>query len=246
MTARFAGRIVLVTGGGNGIGAAIARRLTDEGATVAVLDLDESADAVAAGIGDSAFAIRADVADAGQVGAAFASLVQRFGRIDVVANNAGVSGGSVPFHELTDDTFDTVMSVNLRGAFLVLRESLNVMLRQGHGAIVNTGSIGSFRATRGAGAYITSKGGILMMTRQAAHEYADKGVRVNAVCPGTIETRLVERAPRAIHEELIGQIPMGRFGRAEEIAAAVAFLASDDASYVTGEALVVDGGRNAG
>jgi NAD(P)-dependent dehydrogenase (short-subunit alcohol dehydrogenase family) len=242
---RFEGKVALVTGGGNGIGEAICRRLACEGATVAVLDLDESADAVSSALGAPAVALRADVGDATQVATAFASLHERFGRVDVVANNAAISGDATPLHELSEETWDKVMAVNLRGAFLVLRAALRTMLAQGGGAVVNTASMASLRARPGAGAYASSKGGLLMMTRQAGAEYAAKGIRVNAVCPGAIHTRLMDRLTPEVQQGLVTQIPMGRVGTTDEVASAVAFLASDDASFITGEYLVIDGGRNA-
>lgn len=245
MAGRLAGKVAIVTGAGGGIGEAIARRFAAEGARVLVVDI-EGGDAVARSIGQSAVAWHCDVADRAQCEGAIARSLECFGRLDILVNNAGVSGGSTPFHLITEATWDRVMSINVRGAFLMLQATIAHMLAAGGGAIVNTCSIGSFRATAGAGAYITSKGGLLMMTRQAALEYAAADIRVNAVCPGTIETEMVRRAPQHVLDEIIAMTPMGRLGRCEEIANAVLFLASDEASFVTGEALVVDGGRNAG
>lgn len=148
-----------------------------------------------------------------------------------------------PLHEVKLENYDKVMNINLRGAFKVLQEGLKLMLENGSGSIVNTGSIGGYLATPGSAPYIISKGGVVMLTKQAALEYADKGIRINSVNPGTARTPLVERLSPELQEFLNGQVPMGRLAEPEEVARLALFLASDESSYITGQDHIIDGGR---
>lgn len=245
MAGRLDGKIALVTGGGSGLGESIARKFAAEGATVVVADLSGRQDEVAESIGERAVARELDVADAASVAATEEWLRETYGRLDVLANNAGINGPAMLTHEYPLEEFDRVLGVNLRGAFMVQQAGLRLMLDQG-GAIVNTASIGGLYATPTASAYITSKGGVVMMTKTAALEYATKGIRVNAVAPGIIRTPWIDRLDAELVDQLAAQVPQGRIGESDEAANVAAFLASDEASHVTGQVWLVDGGRSAG
>lgn len=245
MAGRLDGKIALVTGGGSGLGESIARKFAAEGATVVVADLSGRQEEVAESIGERAVARELDVADAASVAATEEWLRETYGRLDVLANNAGINGPAMLTHEYPLEEFDRVLGVNLRGAFMVQQAGLRLMLDQG-GAIVNTASIGGLYATPTASAYITSKGGVVMMTKTAALEYATKGIRVNAVAPGIIRTPWIDRLDAELVDQLAAQVPQGRIGESDEAANVAAFLASDEASHVTGQVWLVDGGRSAG
>ena len=250
---RLDGKVTLVTGGGNGMGREAAVLFAAEGARVMVVDADETAGratvgAIGVGGGDAAF-VAADVADEAQVAEMIRATVTAFGALHVLYNNAGIfpsdDGGAV---ETPSSTWDRVMGVNLKGVWLGCKHGIPALLASGGGSIVN---VASFVALIGAAtaqiAYTASKGGVLSMTREIAVEYARRGIRANALCPGPVETPMlaelmsdpVRRARRLVH------VPMGRLGRPEELARAALFLASDDSSFMTGAALVVDGGVTA-
>lgn len=238
----------LVTGGARGLGRAIVTRLAERGDAVFLADVDGDAGRrTAAELVDAGHDVRfvhLDVRDADEV----ASVVREADSavpLSTVVNNAGI-GWSTPLVDITPEQFDTLMSINLRGTFLVLQAAARVMVPRGRGCVVNVSSTSGFTASTNAMVpYDTSKGAVRMLTIAAARELAPHGVRINAVAPGTVETdftrALVER-PEDFERLADGHIPMGRLGLPEEIAAAVAFLSSDDASYVTGHVLVVDGG----
>lgn len=245
MAGRLDGKIALVTGGGSGLGESIARKFAAEGATVVVADLSGRQEEVAESIGERAVARELDVADAASVAVTEQWLRETYGRLDVLANNAGINGPAMLTHEYPLEEFDRVLGVNLRGAFMVQQAGLRLMLDQG-GAIVNTASIGGLYATPTASAYITSKGGVVMMTKTAALEYATKGIRVNAVAPGIIRTPWIDRLDAELVDQLAAQVPQGRIGESDEAANVAAFLASDEASHVTGQVWLVDSGRSAG
>lgn len=245
MTGRVQGKVALVTGAGSGIGRAMALLLAREGAHVVVVDITEAVIEVAHECGDAARALIADISDAEQVKAMIAKSIEYFGRLDIVCNNAGRSGGVMPLHETPIEHFDSVIGTNLRGAFLVLQHSIAQMLRNGGGSIINTASVASVLATPGTSSYTASKGGVMAMTRVAAAEYAARGIRVNAILPGVTETPMVAKAPDDIKARFMDIIPMKRLGRPEEMAHVALFLASDDSSFVTGIGLVADGGQSA-
>ncbi len=252
---RLVDKVAVVTGAGHGIGRASAHRMGLEGARVAVIDLrDYEAQETVTLLkldGIDAFAWRCDISKQDEVERTVAQVVDTFGRIDILHNNAGVVvAGSV--HELPVEDWDRVFSVNIRGMFLVTRAVLPVMRQQGIGSIVNTASISGIVGEPHLAAYNASKGAVINFTRHLAVDYARDGIRCNCVCPGWIDTGFNDPIFAADHLDAEGvrvlveqDVPMNRQGTAEEVAPAVAFLASDDAAYITGHPLVVDGGQMA-
>ncbi|MGH0033552.1 MAG: SDR family NAD(P)-dependent oxidoreductase [Myxococcota bacterium] len=250
---RLSGRVALVTGSSSGIGAACALRFAEEGAVVAGFDVESEGDerwreAEAVAAGSACFG--GDVRDADQLEAAVAGIVERFGRLDVLVNAAGVAGGG-PVHLMPPEEWDRVVDVNLKGTFLACRAALPVMLEARSGSIVNVASVEGIEGFEGGSAYNASKGGVVLLTRNIAIDYARRGVRANVVCPGFIETPMFDAVWKnpgleAYRERVRDAHQLGRFGRPEEIANAALFLASDESSFVTGHSLVVDGGYTAG
>jgi len=251
--ARLSGKIALVTGAASGIGAACALRFAQEGAAVAGLDLREPTE------GDwvrgaqlaprSGFAL-ADVRDDAAVARAVASLRDAVGRFDVLVNAAGVAGGG-PVHLIEPAEWDRVVDVNLKGSFLVSRHVLPGMLEAGGGSVIHVASIEGLEGFEGGSAYNASKGGVVLLTRNMAIDYGRHGIRVNALCPGFIETPLLgsvfDMPPMdEVRTRIAAAHQLGRFGRAVEVANAALFLASDEASFVSGAVLTVDGGFTAG
>ncbi len=240
------GRVCLVTGGAQGIGAACARRFSREGARVVLADVaDAPGQALAAELG--ALYLHCDVGDKAQVDATVSRVMATHGRIDVLVNNAGLFKAA-DFLEVSEADFDAVLRVNLKGAFLMGQAVARVMAQAGLGAIVNMSSVNGVLAIPSIASYNVSKGGINQLTRAMALALVDRGIRVNAVAPGTIATELAAQAVLTSEEartRILSRTPMKRLGEPEEIAEAVAWLASDAASYVTGEIITVDGGRMA-
>ncbi len=243
---RLQDKVTIVTGAGSGIGRAIVVRFAAEGARVMALDVNGSEQKVATTAQGVVVPMHCDVSREEDIVAVVAECRRRYGRLDVLCNNAGIGGARKRIHELSMLEWDRVIDVNVRGAFMVLKHCLPLMLESGGGAVVNTASIGSFRATPGSSAYITSKGAMMMLTQTAALEYVKDNIRVNAVCPGTIETPILDGATPETMAMLLSRIPQGRLGKPEEVAALALFLASDEASHITGQGYLIDGGRSAG
>jgi meso-butanediol dehydrogenase / (S,S)-butanediol dehydrogenase / diacetyl reductase len=238
---RFAGRRAVVTGAGSGIGQQIARQLLAEGASVMAADLDLD------GVPEGAVAMHTDVSRPDDVAALVAAADERFGGIDLLFNNAGV-GSTTTVLNATVEEWDHVFAVNARGTFLGIKYALPGMLERGHGVIVNTASVAGIIGLRDRASYCASKGAVIALTKQVAVQWAGSGIRCNCVCPGTVDSpwvgRLTAQAPdpAARRAELIARQPMRRLGRPDEIAKSALYLASDDAEFVTGTALVIDGG----
>ena len=246
--------VALCTGAGSGIGRATAIALAKRGATVVVSDVDaaggeETLELVRAAGGDGAF-VRADIAEAHEVDAAVGAVVQRFGRLDCAANVAGTHAGvGALTADCTEEDFDRQIAVNLRGTWLCVRAELRQMLEQGSGAIVNVSSVNGLTGAAHAVGYSVAKHGILGLTRTAAVEYAERGISVNAVCPGLVDTPLTSRAleiggadPEEALASVLGDIPAGRMASPEEIGECVAWLCLDASPYLNGAAITVDGG----
>ena len=248
---RFAGKVAFVTGGASGIGLATARRLAQEGARLAVADIDAAALEAVAGSLEDVLPLTVDVARADQVEAAIDDVVERFGRLDVVFNNAGIEATQQPLHETSLDNWARVMAVNADGAFHVLKFGIAGLLRSGGGAVVNMSSSAAINAKENISPYTFAKAGLIGLTRSAAIEYAGRGVRVNAVAPSVTMTPLVQRFvasapdPEEMRAQLRTYAPIPGLPTPEDIAGAVAFLASDDARWITGHTLPVDGGFGA-
>lgn len=252
----FTGKVAIVTGGANGIGREVCLGFARRGGRVAIVDRDaEAGEALAAEIGKGRAIFRAaDVTRAADVQAYVQATLDAFGgRIDCFHNNAGIEGRVAPTAEYEEAVFDQVMAVNVKGVFLGLRHVLPVMIRQGAGSVVNTASIAGMVGTPGMPAYVASKHAVMGLTKVACGEVGPQGVRVNAVCPGPIATRMVQdiakqvspNNPESIEERYAAAIPLRRYGQAEEVANLVLFLLSDLASNITGAQVTVDGGRTA-
>jgi NAD(P)-dependent dehydrogenase (short-subunit alcohol dehydrogenase family) len=243
------GRVAIVTGASAGIGHATALAFSREGASVAVADIDvergEKTVVQIEGLGGQAVFLRTDVSSADDVRAMVARTVERFGRLDYAFNNAGIEGVAAPTAECTLDNWERTIAVNLTGVFLCLREEIPAILASGGGAIVNNSSVAGLVGFAGIPAYTASKHGIVGLTKAAAIDYATQGVRVNAVCPGIIQTEMITRFTHGdpgAAAQLLATEPIGRMGTPDEIAEAVVWLCSERASFVTGQSLAVDGG----
>jgi 3-oxoacyl-[acyl-carrier protein] reductase len=268
---RLRDRIALVTGGGSGIGRAIALRFAEEGARVVVNDLrKDAAEWVAGGAGGTALALQADVSDSAQVRAMFEEIERGLGGLDILVNNAGigatstaesrrvrekadtrimeiVSGQGVQTHldvtqHLTDEAWHRMIAVHLNGTFFCTREALRLMSRRNHGAIVNMSSVAALAGLESVPHYSAAKGGILAFTRAVAREVASRNIRVNAICPGFIDTPMTQPVTDLMRQAVLARTPLGRWGEPDEIAATALFLASDDASFITGQWISPNGG----
>jgi 3-oxoacyl-[acyl-carrier protein] reductase len=246
---RLANKVALITGSAMGMGEAAAKLFAAQGAAVAVVDINlEGAEATARRIneaGGRAFAYQADVSAEHDVKAAVDATVSRFGKLDILYNNAGIDIEHAPTGEYSLERFDKIIAINLRGVFLGMRFAIPHMVARGGGSIVNTASVVAFKAMRGGVAYCASKAAVVAMTQVAAVEYGSHKIRVNAICPGAIETPMLADARRRMGpsvDEAVKYVPLGRTGTVEEIANLAMFLASDESSYITGAAFPIEGG----
>lgn len=249
---RFMDKIVLVTGGNSGMGRATAKGFAEEGAKVVITarreDLGEQVVEEIKANGGEAFFVRTDVTKPDDIDNLFKTVVETYGRLDIAFNNAG-AGSSAPYkriHYTTDQSWNYLMDTNLRAVWLCMKHELSLMVKQNGGVIVNNSSILGLIGEPFSSIYVASKHGLVGLTKSVANEYAQKNIRINAVCPGYIETDMIseKNVGEGIQRAIISRIPMGRLGKPEEIAGAVLWLCSNEASFVTGHAMVIDGGQS--
>jgi len=258
MAERFAGKVVIVTGAAGGIGRATVERLAREGAQIVAVDLKQSpldeALALATSAGAEAIAVGADVTAPSDVQRYVDEAVTRFGGVDALFNNAGIEGAVAPIDQYPDEVFEQVMAVNVGGVFLGMKHVVPALRARGGGAIVNTSSVAGLTGNALIPAYVASKHAVVGLTRAGAQTYGADGIRVNAICPSPIETRMMRsieagvspEQPEEIKKMMEANIPLGRYGSPEEVAALVAFLCSDDARFINGGIYAIDGGMTSG
>jgi 3-oxoacyl-[acyl-carrier protein] reductase len=243
---RFSGKVAFITGGARGIGRATAQAFSAEGARVIVADVDaDAAEATARALGGGAIGLGLDVADPGSVKTVVATALSRAERIDVLVNNAGITRDATLL-KTSDEAWDSVIAVNLSGTFYMTREVAPHMVARGSGAIVNASSVVGLYGNFGQSNYVATKSGVIGMTRVWARELGRKGVRVNCIAPGFIATDMTAKMPEDVLDGMKRKTPLGRLGAPEDVARAYVFLASDDASFINGQVLGVDGGLVAG
>jgi NAD(P)-dependent dehydrogenase (short-subunit alcohol dehydrogenase family) len=244
--AQFQNDVAIVTGASTGIGEAAAERFAEEGASVVAADVNvEAGEETVAAIEDAggeALFVETDVSDQADIEAMVETAVETYGGLDYAFNNAGIEGDNAVLADQSLDNWDEVIDINLKGVFLAMQAEIPAMLADGGGAIVNTSSIAGLVGFPQSSPYVASKHGVLGLTKTAALEYSEQGVRVNAICPGVIETPMVAASDQAQIEQVTAATPIGRLGVPEEIGDAAVWLCSDEASFVTGESFTIDGG----
>jgi NAD(P)-dependent dehydrogenase (short-subunit alcohol dehydrogenase family) len=245
MAGRLEGKVALVTGTGSGIGKAIAERFVAEGAKVVAVDISGNQNAVAERLGQNCLPFQADVSKSADVQAMLAAAVSKFGGLHVLCNNAAIEGHMAPVGEYPEDEWEKVMAINLRSVFLGMRYGIPLILKSGGGSIVNTASMAAMVAFPNMAAYCAAKGGVKQLTKTAAVDYADKGIRANAICPGTIKTAITAALPPEYIKAIINANPVKRIAEPVEVAHLAVFLASDESSFITGTEITIDGGYTA-
>lgn len=245
MAGKLEGKVAVITGAGSGMGAAMAERFCKEGAHVIAADISGKQEETRQKAGSNCHAVHVDIADSASVQALLNGAVSKFGRLDILCNNAAIGGAFGKTGEYSEEEFDRVWSINGRGAFLGMRYAIPLMLQHGGGAIVNTVSIASLVAFPTMPAYCAAKGAVLMLTKTAAVEYAKDNIRINAICPGTVETGMSMGMPKDYIDMALAGMPMGRLGQPEEVASLALFLASEESSFITGASVSIDGGYTA-
>jgi NAD(P)-dependent dehydrogenase (short-subunit alcohol dehydrogenase family) len=247
METAFKNKVAIITGGSSGIGRATALAFAKKGAKIVIVDWHESPETMESltNLGAEAIFIKCDVSKSADVKAMVKKTIATFGQLDYAFNNAGIEGDSAPTADCTEENWDKTIAINLKGIWLCMKHEIPEMLRQGKGTIVNCSSVAGLVGFEGLPAYVASKHGIIGLTKTAALEYAGQGIRMNTVCPGVIQTPMMDRLTgkkKEAIEQFTALEPVGRMGQPEEIANAVVWMCSDEASFITGHAMVVDGG----
>ena len=243
---RLKGQVAVITGAGSGIGRAIALRFAAEGARVVVADMNSVGGAETTSLvqaaGAEAFAVATDVSRSGSVAELFQDVDSHGWPVDVLVNNAGNAGEMIPAHLMTDEQWDAIVDVHLKGTFYCTREAIRRMLPRGGGAIINLGSVAGLRGLPGAASYTAAKGGIIAFTKGVAQEVAPHGIRVNCIAPGWVQTPILDHVQESIRGMMVHMTPLGRIGTPDEIAGVALFLASDEASFMVGQTVSPNGG----